>query len=87
MDIFKDCMWTLSAPPDKLIAIRFICDFEIEAVIKGNNILCYDLLTIEGKSTQVHTSIKKLYSSRNGSSCQTFLWIKEARKIHKIENK
>ena len=41
-------MWTLSAPPDKLIAIRFICDFEIEAEIKGNNILCYDLLTIEG---------------------------------------
>lgn len=46
-------MWTLSAPPDKLIAIRFICDFEIEAEIKGNNILCYDLLTIEGKLTPV----------------------------------
>ena len=52
-------MWTLSAPPDKLIAIRFICDFEIEAEIKGNNILCYDLLTIEGKSMQVFPSITK----------------------------
>ena len=73
-------MWTLSAPPDKLIAIRFICDFEIEAEIKGNNILCYDLLTIEGKLTPVKTTENYLF--RNGSSCQTFLWIKEARKIH-----
>ena len=59
MNIFEDCMWTLSAPPDKLIAIRFICDFEIEAEIKGNNILCYDLLTIEGKSINVNASITK----------------------------
>ena len=54
-------MWTLSAPPDKLIAIRFICDFEIEAEIKGNNILCYDLLTIEG------TFSMQLFSDRGNA--------------------
>ena len=84
-------MWTLSAPPDKLIAIRFICDFEIEAEIKGNNILCYDLLTIEGMFA--NTCLKNFLSRgishffRNRPSGQTFLWIKEARKIHQIKNK
>ena len=45
----QDCRWTLRAPADMLIALRFICDFDIEAEIQGNNILCYDLLTIKGK--------------------------------------
>ena len=44
----QDCNWVLRAPVDMLIAVRFICNFDIEAEIKGNNILCYDLLTIEG---------------------------------------